>query len=176
MIPLFDQAEQCLKESNVDDKGIRDLTETAILEIIKRGRCICGAEIIPRYENHPGNNAYNQLIEELKYVPPAHLGTAIRNYKDLISSERRNISDFYDNAEQQNKDIQKSINKINSLEREITKIDESLFDKEDMKTYENDLRIIKEHISRFENNVDKYNQEKGVAQSKIESATKREIV
>ena len=173
MIPLFDQAEQCLKESNVDDKGIRDLTETAILEIIKRGRCICGAEIIPRYENHPGNNAYNQLIEELKYVPPAHLGTAIRNYKDLISSERRNISDFYDNAEQQNKDIQKSINKINSLEREITKIDESLFDKEDMKTYENDLRIIKEHISRFENNVDKYNQEKGVAQSKIESATKK---
>ena len=173
MIPLFDQAEQCLKESNVDDKGIRDLTETAILEIIKRGRCNGGAEIIPRYENHPGNNAYNQLIEELKYVPPAHLGTAIRNYKDLISSERRNISDFYDNAEQQNKDIQKSINKINSLEREITKIDESLFDKEDMKTYENDLRIIKEQISRFENNVDKYNQEKGVAQSKIESATKK---
>ena len=173
MLPLFDQAEQCLKESNVDDKGIRDLTEAAIMEIIKRGKCICGAEIIPKYENRPGNYAYNQLLEELKFVPPAHLGSAIRNYKDLISSERKNISDFYDNTEQQHKDIQKSINKINTLEREITKIDESLFDKEDMKTYENDLRLIKEQINRFENDVDQYNQEKGVSQLKIESATKK---
>ena len=173
MLPLFNQAEEFLKDSNIDDKGIKDLTAASIEEIIKRGRCICGAEIIPKFNERPGNLAYNHLLEELTFVPPAHLGTAIRSYKDLILSERNNVKDFFDNVELQNKDMQKNISKKNAIERDISKIEDNLFGKEDMKVYEANLRDIKEQITRFENDIEKYNQEKGVAQSKIDSAIKK---
>ena len=48
--PLLGTASAYLKEVNVDDKGITDLTRNTILELIKRGRCLCGAEIIKNNE------------------------------------------------------------------------------------------------------------------------------
>ena len=45
-----------VKEVKVDDKGIRDLTKPTIMELIKRGRCICGQEI------RDGNEAYQHLM------------------------------------------------------------------------------------------------------------------
>ena len=45
-LPLMDQAEDFLANANVDDRGIRDMTEASIRDIIKRGRCICGAPML----------------------------------------------------------------------------------------------------------------------------------
>lgn len=61
--PLIKTASAFLKEVKVDDKGIRDLTKPTIIELIQRGRCVCGQEICE------GNDAYKHLMEELSYVP-----------------------------------------------------------------------------------------------------------
>ena len=43
--PLLNVADGFLKEVKIDDKGVRDITKTSIMELIKRGHCICGREI-----------------------------------------------------------------------------------------------------------------------------------
>ncbi len=42
---LVRRTSEFLKEVKVDDKGVVDLTAPTILELLRRGRCICGAEI-----------------------------------------------------------------------------------------------------------------------------------
>ena len=60
--PLLTRANDFLSAVKIDDKGVRDLTKPTILELLKRGRCICGAEICE------GNDAYLHLIEEMNYT------------------------------------------------------------------------------------------------------------
>ena len=57
-LPLTEQAKEFLANANVDDKGIRDMTEASIRDIVNRGRCICGAEIIKPENGSLGNEAY----------------------------------------------------------------------------------------------------------------------
>lgn len=56
--PLIKMTRDLLKTVKVDDKGIRDLTKPTIIELIQRGRCICGQEICE------GNEAYQHLMAE----------------------------------------------------------------------------------------------------------------
>ena len=95
----MDQAEQCLVSANVDDKGIRDMTEYSIRDIIKRGKCLCGAEIIEEKDGIPGNDVYQHILSEIKYLPPTHLGTAVYNFKALLSNDRRNMTQFFPTIE-----------------------------------------------------------------------------
>ena len=44
--PLMIRALNFLKDAKVDDKGIKDMTAQSIADIIKRGRCICGHELV----------------------------------------------------------------------------------------------------------------------------------
>lgn len=156
MLPLMDQAETCLVDANVDDRGIRDMTESSIRDIIKRRRCICGAELEVSEDGKTGNSAYLHILEELRYVPPAHIGTAIQNFKQLLTVDRRNVSLFYPTIEQKYKEIQKHRDSIASLEDEIARIDESIFGKENMGSYEADMNRIKENIKAFKRYIDVY--------------------
>lgn len=88
--PLLGQANDFLAAVNIDDKGIRDLTAPTILELIKRGKCICGADICE------GNNAYNHLMEELNFVPPESIGNTVRHYREKLSTFSRNADHIYE--------------------------------------------------------------------------------
>lgn len=172
MLPLMDQAEICLVDANVDDRGIRDMTESSIRDIIKRRRCICGAELEVSEDGKTGNSAYLHILEELRYVPPAHIGTAIQNFKQLLTVDRRNVSLFYPTIEQKYKEIQKHRDSIASLEDEIARIDESIFGKENMGSYEADMNRIKENIKRMTEKKARCDRDIGACQSAIESAQK----
>jgi DNA sulfur modification protein DndD len=173
MLPLMDQSEACLIDANVDDRGIRDMTESTIRDIIKRGHCICGAEIEVSDDGKTGNSAYLHILEELRFVPPAHIGTAIQNFKQLLSNDRRNMDLFYPTIEQKYKEIQKHRDTIASLEDEITYIDESIFGKENMGSYEADMNRIKDNIKRMTEKKARSNREIGACQSAIEAAQKQ---
>lgn len=172
MLPLINQAEQCLISANVDDKGIRDITEASIRDIINRGRCICGSPITVDENGKTGNDAYMHILEELKFVPPAHLGTAVFNYKELMKNDQRNITQFYPTIEQKYKEIQKYRDAIAYLEDEIARIDKSIFGKENMSSYEADMNRIKGEIKRMADKKERCNREIGACDSAIESAQK----
>lgn len=166
MCPLMDQAEQALKSANIDDQGIRDMTETSIRDIIKRKRCLCGAEVIE------GNDAYEHLIAEINNLLPANLGTSIHTYKALIKNDKKNISQFYPTIDQKYKEIQRTRDSIIKLENEIAGIDASIFGKENMGNYEEALNKIKADIKRINEIKERCNRDIGAAESAIESAQK----
>lgn len=172
-LPLIDQALEVLKNANVDDRGIRDMTEASIRDIIKRGRCICGAPIIIPQNGYMGNEAYQHIIDELNYVLPAHLGTAILSFKDLIAVDQRNLVQFYPMIEQAYKDIQKRRNTIFRVEDNINRIEKSIYGKENMSGYEEDMNKIKASIKRMNDKKERCNKEIGACENAINSAQKK---
>lgn len=171
-LPLIDQALELLKNANVDDKGIRDMTEASIRDIIKRGRCICGAPIIVPQNDNIGNEAYQHIINELNYVLPAHLGTAIMSFKDLIALDHRNLEQFYPMIEHIYKEIQKHRNTIAKMEDDIKRIEKSIYGKENMSSYEEDMNNLKANIKRMIDKKERCNREIGACESAIDSAQK----
>lgn len=171
-LPLMDQALELLRNANVDDRGIRDMTEASIRDIIKRGRCICGAPIIIPRNDDLGNEAYQHIIDELNYVLPAHLGTAIMSFKDLIAVDQRNLEQFYPMIEQAHKDILKRRNTIARMEQDIERIEKSIYGKENMSSYEEDMNKIKASIKRMNDKKERCNKEIWVCEKEIDSAQK----
>lgn len=156
-LPLVDQAQEVLVNAHVDDRGIRDMTEASIRDIIKRGRCICGAQIVEPENGSLGNDAYQHIIDELNYVLPAHLGTAIMSFKELMDTECRNMAHFYQTIEQMYKNIQKHRDTIAKIEDDIARIEESIFGKENMSSYEADMNRIKADIKRMHDKKERCN-------------------
>lgn len=171
-LPLIVQAKDFLNNANADDKGIRDMTESSIRDIVKRGRCICGAEIIKPENGNIGNEAYYHIMDELKYVLPAHLGTAIMSFKELLVSNERNLVQFYPTFEQLYKTIQKHRDTIAKLEEDIERIEASIFGKENMSSYESDMNHIKDSIKRMSEKIERANRDIGACQSSIDQAQK----
>ncbi len=171
-LPLIEQANEFLANANVDDKGIRDMTEASIRDIIDRGRCLCGAPIVKPTNGDIGNEAYKHIIEELKYVLPAHLGTAIMNFKELLATNQRNLIQFYPTFEQLYKTIQKHRDTIASLEDSISRIESNIFGKENMSSYEADMNHIKDNIKRMNEKIERANRDIGASQNAIEQAQK----
>ena len=104
--PLLTTANAFLKEVKVDDKGVRDLTKPTIMELIKRGRCICGQEI------KEGNDAYQHLMAELNYVPPESIGNTVRHYREKLKSFSRPAERAYSSLDDRYKSILRSKNRI----------------------------------------------------------------
>jgi len=171
-LPLTEHAQELLTNANVDDRGIRDMTEASIRDIIKRGRCICGAPIVTPENGNLGNEAYQHIIDELNYVLPAHLGTAIMSFKDLVAADRRNLAQFYPTIEQMYKNIQNHRDTIAKIEDNIAHIEESIYGKENMSSYEADMNRIKADIKRMHDKKERCNRDIGACESAIDSAQK----
>lgn len=172
MLPLMDRAEACVASAKVDDRGIRDMTESSIRDIIKRKRCICGEPLEISEDGKTGNSAYMHILEELRYLPPSHIGTAIQNYKQQVALDKRNIAMFYPTIEQKYKEILKHRDTIAYMEDEISHIDESIFGKENMSGYESDMNLIKDSIKQMTDKKVRCYKEIGSCQSAIDSAQK----
>ena len=127
--PLLETASSFLKEVKVDDKGVRDLTKPTIEELIKRGRCICGAEIID------GNDAYKHLMDELAYVPPESIGNTVRHYREHLQSVSRQSSGVFESLEERYQSIYRSKTRIQEWTDESDDISAQISGKENMARY-----------------------------------------
>lgn len=138
--PLLGRASDFLAATKIDDKGIRDLTAPTILELIKRGRCICGAEICE------GSDAYRHLMEELNYVPPESIGNTVRHYREKLSSFSKNADHIYDSLTSRYQEIYRSKARIQEWEDELADISIQIRGKENMKQYETELLDVKKRL------------------------------
>ena len=138
--PLLGRAKDFLAATKIDDKGIRDLTAPTIRELIKRGRCICGAEICD------GNDAYKHLMEELNYVPPESIGNTVRHYREKLNSFSRNADHTYASLTSRYQEIYRSKARIQEWDDELTDISVQIKGKENMKQYEVELTDVKKRL------------------------------
>lgn len=140
--PLYRQAVEFLEQAKVDDKGISDVTANTIKELIKNGRCLCGADIVD------GNDAYNHLMEQIKFVPPESIGTTIKNFKkDIHQYNKINTNDrFFQTIQSRIADILRFKNRIQEWEEEIAEIEQQIEGKEDAKKYQIELNDVKTRL------------------------------
>lgn len=160
--PLLSTASAFLKEVKVDDKGIRDLTKPTIMELIKRGRCICGQEI------RDGNEAYQHLMAELAYVPPESIGSTVRHYKERLSSFSRPAERTYSSLDERYRAILRSKNRIQEWEDEHQTIGTQISGKENMRRYEQELADIRVRLRDIHAKKDRLNRDDGALKSDID--------
>lgn len=138
--PLLGQANDFLAAIKIDDKGVRDLTAPTILELLKRGRCICGTELCE------GNDAYNHLMEELNYVPPESIGNTVRHYREKLSSFSRDADHIFESLTSRYQEIYRSKARIQECEDELADISIQIKGKDNMKKYETELIDVKSRL------------------------------
>ena len=141
--PLMKRALDFLKEAKVDDKGIKDMTALSIADIIKRGRCVCGTEIIE------GNDAFKQLLVELDFIPPQSIGTVIGNFKDKIASNNSTIKYYFRNLQSKYEEIYRSKNRIQEWQDEVDNISTQIRGKENSRKYQIELDDVKKRLKDF---------------------------
>ena len=160
--PLLSTASAFLKEVKVDDKGIRDLTKPTIMELIKRGRCICGQEICE------GNDAYQHLMAELSFVPPESIGNTVRHYRETLDSFSRPAERTYSSLDERYKAILRTKNRIQEWEDELQEISDQIAGKENMRQYESELADIRVRLRDLHAKKDRLNREDGAQKNDID--------
>ncbi len=162
--PLMIRALNFLKDAQVDDKGIKDMTAQSIADIIKRRRCICGHELIE------GSEEYNNILKELDYLPPQSIGTTIRNFKEKIAMFDAANRNYFTTFKSHYENILKTKIRIQEYQDEADDIKGQIEGKEDMKKYSlklsevktrlKDLNEKKEHLIREDegcnNDIERY--------------------
>lgn len=138
--PLLKRAKAFLKEVKVDDKGVKDLTRPTIIELIQRGRCICGAEIVN------GNHAHQLLEQELNFVPPESIGNTVRHYREKLDSLLRPAHRTIESLQAIKQEIFRSRNRIQEWNAEISEIVDQIKGKESMSKYESELGDFKQRL------------------------------
>ena len=141
--PLLTTASAFLKEVKIDDKGVRDLTKPTIMELIKRGRCVCGAEICE------GNDAYKHLMAELAYVPPESIGNTVRHYREKLTAFSRPATRTYESLNERYESIFRSKTRIQEWEDELLEISGQIKGKENMRQYESELVDVKNRLKEL---------------------------
>lgn len=159
--PLLKTTAGYLKDVKVDDKGVRDLTKPTIEELIKRGYCICGAEI------KNGNDAYNHLIDELSFVPPESIGNTVRHYREKLSSFSRPAERGYENLQNRYKEIYRYKTRIQEAEDEFNSISEQIKGKENMRRYEEELSDVKKRLRDQNDKKDRLIRDDAVQEGEI---------
>lgn len=134
MTPLAQRAAALLKEAKVDDKGIKDLTAVTLKELLKRGVCVCGQKL------EEGSEAYNHVCEEIRFVPPASIGTMIKNYKEELNSHYTEEDAILKEIEDQMASLISMEDDIESAKVQIDKLSESIARRKDMSNLEAERR------------------------------------
>lgn len=159
--PLMRKASEYLHKAKIDDKGVKDLTKNVILELINRGKCLCGQDIVE------GNEAYNHLLEEMRFVPPESIGNSVRHYRENIESFSNFSLNTYSNLEEKYNDILRCKERIAEWEDEIFEIGEQIKGKENMANYELELSDAKKALRDLQSKKDRLNNNKGSISNEI---------
>lgn len=149
--PLFVQAMEFLEKAKVDDKGVSDVTADTIRELIRRGKCLCGADIVE------DNEAYIHLMEQIKFVPPESIGTTIKNFKKSIKVyDKNNQNDlFFMTIQSKFGEVYRAKTRISDWEEEIADIEKEIEGKEDSKKYQIELNDVKLRIKDLQSKKEK---------------------
>lgn len=117
---LFEKVKTELKDAQLDKKAIRDMNANAIKDIIARGKCVCGSEICE------GNDAHQNLLEEIRYLPPESIGTLVKYFKDKADTFFTSGSNYFLSLESCYKNVLSHQTKIGELEDDIRYLNEKL--------------------------------------------------
>jgi len=160
--PLVKQALNFLREVKIDDKGVKDLTRVTLLDIIKRGTCVCGADL------HEGGEALENIKNEIAFVPPESIGNTVRNYKNELESFCKNCGKTFPGLKSRYESIINSRLLIQEWNDEYAEASDKIKGKESMAKYEKELLEVKSRLREFHTKRDRLLSEDGAKKGDIE--------
>lgn len=165
--PLIDQARDILRETQIDGKGITDLTKTILDELLDRNVCICGLH----FDQHP--EAVEHVKEEMRYCPPESLGSAVRHYCERLAERRCNQEEILESINERRAMLYSIENRIQNVSDEIDLLSGKLALKADMRHLENERNGVKDQLKTLDRKKDALNCRDGELKAAIEAAQKQ---
>ncbi|MCU7206946.1 AAA family ATPase [Turicibacter sp. GALT-G1] len=164
--PLIKEVNKLLHDTEVDDKGVIDITSRTIDEILKRQKCICGTEFCQ------GDEHYLALVHEKSFVPPESLGTSISKFKLEMNNWEGNALSASEDLNSLFENIQDLSENIGDFQSEINFLGKKIYGKEDAKKYQEQMTKVEAIISDYEDRIDEANQRLGILGNDIEKLKK----
>ena len=118
------------------------ITEAAVDQLIKRGRCICGCEITN------GNDAYNHLISAREHMEPHDYGKYIEDFDSSESSNVYNANTIYNNINDSAKSILDLIQEIDDDESRLKSVKKDIEGRIDVGEIQRDIGNIDRQIGQ----------------------------
>ena len=152
---LIKDALQKLSETDKLDKGIPDIHARTIEYLIKRGRCICGSEIVI------GNETYKHLNEVLNYIPPHSIGSAIGQFIRECETFSRYGESLFEEISNDYAIIRDFESNHTEVEEELASVERKLQELENVGELQKKLQRYEGMLKKLQKERDDLNLKKG---------------
>lgn len=127
------------------------ITEAAVDQLIKKGKCICGCEIVD------GNDAYKHLISAREHMEPHDFGKYIEDFDSGESSNVYNANSTYESIDERAKSILDLIQSIEDDETRLKTVKNHIEGRVDVGEIQKEIRNIDQQIGQKQNELDRLN-------------------
>lgn len=163
-IKLMQDALTMLAETDRIDKGIPDIHARTIEFLVKRGTCLCGAEI--RF----GNPAHKELTKVLEYIPPHSIGALISQLVRECELKCNAGMSLYDDTCQKYSIIRDFENSYGEIMQDISSIEDRLEGMDNIGILQRDLKKYERALADLSTERDSLNQQRGRAETSLNRA------
>lgn len=126
------------------EKSLSNISEEAIDQLIRRGYCLCGAEI----KNE--NEAYKHLIEAKSHMEPHDFGKYLSDFVDTESNNNIDAMRRLDSTKSSVTDFLDFVDAIEIDQEKIDSIKTNIAGRQDIGEYQVEVNRLNEQIHRFE--------------------------
>lgn len=129
---LYSKVYQVIADARQDGEGIPKMHFDSIEYILKRGKCICGADLTLN------QGAVNHIRYEQSLLPPQHIGTTIREFKRDCQRYEAEIENYSENIRVDYVRIRENANQLDDKRAHLTELSRSIQGNVDVGKFERD--------------------------------------
>lgn len=129
---LYAKVYKVITDAKQDGEGIPKMHSDSIEFILKRGKCICGADLTLN------QGAVNNIRYEQSLLPPQHIGTEIREFKRDCQRSETEVEDYAKVIKSDYIRIRENANQIDDKKSQLTELSRLLQGNVDVGKFERD--------------------------------------
>lgn len=131
-LPLYEKVYKVIADAKQDGEGIPKMHSDSIEYILKRGKCICGADLTMN------QGAVNHIRYEQSLLPPQHIGTSIREFKKNCQRYQLDIIGYAERIETDYRRIRENANELDDKKAHMAELSRLLQGNVDVGKFERD--------------------------------------
>ena len=158
--PIMEMSIEVLKSEDMSDKGIPDMNATAIDYLVKRGYCICGAELKENEE------ALKHIKMEQDYLPPKSIGVSIATHTSRAEDHLSRVVPDLKDCKAAYDSYVRAMERVEKTKKKIDDISDQLLNTPDVSTLEEQFQLAKDKLSENQKRIDSINKNIGEQSSK----------
>ena len=145
--PMIQEAMKLLKETNHERRDIPHMHQSTIDYLIQRGECICGAPITSESE------AFNHLMEQRNYLPPADIGTLLGSFEKTGKRWLNRYDDFKKNVLDAALEETDAIREYDEAVLELKEMEQKIIKNVDFTEKRNEMNYHKSEMNKLTSEI-----------------------